>query len=164
MNSSVPLPHNKLSKDAVKVWLISDAIGNVIGLVVLAVLLYLDSRYDWKPWIGWILIGLTILFVLGTLWSLVHPYLMHRSWRYGVTEEFLQLQSGVWIEQYQLVPMTKIQAVSTEQGPILRKYGLYSVSVTTMGSSHTIPALTKETAEQLRNTIALYAKIKEVES
>lgn len=59
--------------------------------------------------------------------------------------------------------MTKIQSVATEQGPILRKYGLYSVSVETMGSSHTIPALPKDVAVELRNQIAQYAKIKEVE-
>ncbi len=89
---------------------------------------------------------------------------LYRSWRYDVDEEFLQLKSGVFIEKHKLVPMTKIQSVGTKHGPILRKYGLCSVSIQTMGSHHTITALPKETAAQLRNQIAHYAKIKEVES
>ena len=60
--------------------------------------------------------------------------------------------------------MTKIQSISTNQGPLLRKYDFYSISIDTMGSSHSIPALPKEKAIELRNQIAYFAKIKEVES
>lgn len=157
-------PQKRLSKDAVKVWLISDTISNIIGFIILVILLYLDYRFAWKEWIGWILKGLIPIFILGAVWSWFRPFLQYRSWRYHVDEEFLQLKSGVINETHQLVPMAKIQSVATNQGPILRRYGLCSVSIQTMGSSHTIPALPKEDAVALRNQIAQYAKIKEVES
>lgn len=157
-------PQKQLSKDAVKVWLISETITNLIGFIVLGVLLYLDYHFSWKEWIGWILIGITVLAVLGAVWSFINPFLLYKSWRYDIDEEFLQLKSGVFNEVHQLVPMTKIQSVATKQGPLLRKYGLCSVMVDTMGSSHTIPALPKEVAVELRDKIAQYAKIKEVES
>lgn len=80
-----------------------------------------------------------------------------------MNEEFLQLKSGAINETHELVPMTKIQSVATEQGPILKRYELCSVTVETMGSSHTIPALPKELAIELRNQMAQYAKMKEVE-
>jgi len=102
--------------------------------------------------------------VLGAVWSFINPFLLYKNWRYDVDEEFLQLKSGVLYEEHQLVPMTKIQSVATKQGPLLRKYGLCSISIETMGSSHTIPALPKDVAIKLRNQIAHYAKIKEVES
>ncbi|WP_055105303.1 PH domain-containing protein [Paenibacillus ihumii] len=164
MQSPLELPQQQLSKDAVKVWIISELITNMIGFVILAVLLFLDHLYSWKEWIGWILIGFTILSVISTIWSMINPFLLYRSWRYDVSEEFLQLKSGVMVEKHQLVPMTKIQSVATKQGPLLRKYGLCSLSIETMGSSHAIPALPKEVAVALRNQIAHYAKIKEVES
>ncbi|GIN92853.1 UPF0699 transmembrane protein YdbS [Siminovitchia terrae] len=156
-------PQQRLSKNSIKVWLISDTIGNIIGLIILSVLFYLDFYFSWKEWIGWILIGITILTIIGAAWSLIKPFLLYKNWRYNVDEEFLQLKSGAIKETHELVPMTKIQAVATEQGPLLRKYGLCSVSVETMGSSHSIPALPKEVAVELRNQIAQYAKIKEVE-
>lgn len=156
-------PQKKLSEDAVKVWLISEAIENVIGYIVLAVLFYLDYRFSWKEWIGWILIGLAVLSVPGIVWSLVGPKLKYKGWRYDVTEEFLMLKFGVWKEKHHLIPMTKIQSVASEQGPLLRKYGLYTVKVMTMASEHSIPALPKDVAFGLRNQIAQYAKIKEVE-
>ncbi|CAM4079947.1 PH domain-containing protein [Lederbergia lenta] len=156
-------PQKRLSKDAIKVWLISDTIGNIIGILILSILFYLDYRFSWKTWIGWILIVITTFSLLGGIWSLIHPFLLYKNWRYDVDEEFLQLKSGAMNETHQLIPMTKIQSVATEQGPILRKYELCSVSIETMGSSHTIPALPKEVAVELRNQIAQYAKLKEVE-
>ncbi|WP_131924976.1 PH domain-containing protein [Hazenella coriacea] len=138
-------------------------ITNIIGIIILGILFYLDYHFSWKEWIGWILIAITVFALIGGIWSMIHPFLLYKNWRYDVNEEFLQLKSGAINETHQLVPMTKIQSVATEQGPILRKYGLYSVSVETMGSSHSIPALPKEVAIELRNQIAQYAKIKEVE-
>jgi len=157
-------PQKRLSKDSIKVWLIHESIGIMIGLVILGVLWFLDNYFSWAAWAGWILKGLTSIAVLAAIWSWMKPFLLYRSWRYDVDEEFLQLKSGVFIEKHKLVPMTKIQSVGTKHGPILRKYGLCLVSIQTMGSHHTIPALPKETAAQLRNQIAHYAKIKEVES
>ena len=164
MYSHINGPQKRLSKDAIKVWIISEAIMNVIGFFLLGVLLYLDHLFSWKEWIGLILIVVTTISVLGAVWSFINPFLLHKNWRYDVDEEFLQLQSGVLNEIHQLVPMTKIQSVLTEQGPLLRKYGLCSVSIKTMGSSHTIPALPRDVAVELRNQIAHFAKIKEVES
>lgn len=164
MYSEMNEPQKRLSKDAVTVWMISETIYNIIGFIILGILLYLDDWFSWKEWIGWILWVLVSFSVLGVVWSFISPLLLYKSWRYDVNEEFLQLKSGVFNEKQQLVPMTKIQSVATNQGPILRKYGLCTVSVETMGSSHAIPALPKEVAESLRNQIAQFAKIKEVES
>ena len=163
LNNLLEPPQKRLSKDAVKVWLIREMIGNIIGLIVLGGLFYLDYYFAWKDWIDWILIVITGLALIGAIWGFIHPFLLYKNWRYDADEEFLHLKSGAINEKHQLVPMTKIQAVETEQGPILRKYRLRSVSVQTMGSSHTIPALPQEVAIELSHQIAQYAKVKEVE-
>lgn len=164
MFSPIGAPQRRLSEDAVKVWIVSETISNVIGFVVLGVLLYLDYRYAWKEWIGWILIGLAVISVPSAIWSFYRPFLLYNNWRYDMNEEFLQLKSGALNEEHRLVPMTKIQSVAMKQGPLLRKYGLCSVSIKTMGSTHAIPALPKEVAIELRDQIAHFAKLKEVES
>ncbi|WP_438347943.1 PH domain-containing protein [Paenibacillus sp. FA6] len=164
MYSQIPGPESRLSKDAVIVWRISETITYVISFIVLGLLFYLDYLFSWKDWIGWILIGIAILVVLASVWSIfIKPLLRYKNWRYDVDEEFLQLKSGALVEKHELVPMTKIQSVATNQGPLFRKYGLYSISIETMGSSHTIPALPEEVALNLKNRIAHFAKIKEVE-
>ncbi len=161
-DSSVALRHS-LSPYAVKYWRMEEVISNIIAFIILAVFFYLDFRFEWYSWIFWVLAALAVFFVIGLVWSLLSPPLTFKSWRYDLDEEFLHLQFGIWSRTEQLVPMTKIQAVSLTQGPLMRKYGLASLSVKTMGSSHVIPALPKETAAELRENIAQFAKIKEVE-
>lgn len=164
MYSEIKKPEERLSKDVVKVWMITNTLENLIGFIILAVLFYLNVRFAWKEWIGWILIAVTVFAVIGAIWSYIRSLLLYKNWRYDVSEEFLQLKTGALNEEHHLVPMTKIQSVATRQGPLLRKYGLRSVSIDTMGSSHLIPALPNDVAIALRNQIAEYAKIKEVES
>ncbi len=57
-----------------------------------------------------------------------------------VNEEFIQTKRGAWNETHELIPMTKVQSVKLNQGPFLRKYNLYSLSIGTMGDSHDILA------------------------
>ncbi len=102
--------------------------------------------------------------MLSGIWSIgFRPVYLHKHFRYGVTDEFLQIKSGAFHEHYALIPMTKIQAVSTSQGPVLRRFSLYTLEIETMGSSHGIPGLPKEVAIDVRNQIARCAKIKEVD-
>lgn len=157
-------PQQRLADNAVKIWWISAVISNVIGFVILGVLLFLNYYLSWYAWIGWVLIGLTIILVLFAVWDiLIRPKLLYAHWRYDVSEQFLQMKFGTLTEVHQLIPMTKIQSVATRQGPLLRKHKLYALSVDTMGSSHSIPILPEQVALDLRDQIAYYAKIKEVD-
>ncbi|KAB8127931.1 PH domain-containing protein [Gracilibacillus oryzae] len=153
----------RISPKAPKAWLLTEIIGDVVGVIILIILFYLDAYFGWADWIGWILIGIAILSAVSIIYSSIEPKYLYKSWRYRVDEEFFQCKYGVWREKWITVPMSKIQSVSTEQGPILRKYQLRTIKVETMGSSHAIPALDEEVALRLREEIAEYAKLKEVE-
>ncbi|MDX8045623.1 PH domain-containing protein [Gracilibacillus sp. S3-1-1] len=154
---------NRVSEKFPKVLITSETIGNIIGFIVLGVLFWLKEHFEWPTWIGWVLIILLILCIIGTVWSYVKPRYVYQSWRYQVDETYLQLSYGVLNKEWVTVPMTKIQAVTTSQGPIMRAYQLRSIKVETMGSSHEIPALEEEVALQLREQIATYAQLKEVD-
>ncbi|SFP64942.1 PH domain-containing protein [Salibacterium halotolerans] len=164
MESSLQQPERRLSKKAVRVWVITSIIEQFINVAVLGVLYYLDQRFSWPQWVNWILIGLVVLVVLSAVWSVfISPWLTYRVWRYDVNDEFLQLKRGAIREVHHIVPMTKIQSIATKQGPFLRKYGLLTLTIKTLNSEHEIPALPEDTAIDVRNLIARYAKIKEVE-
>jgi membrane protein YdbS with pleckstrin-like domain len=163
--SEIHTPQNKLSKAIIKATIIGELIEDMVIYAVLGTLFYLAYLFTWKSWITWILIAITAISVLATIWSIaIRPFLLYKNTRYQIDEAFLQLKSGAFIEKHELVPMTKIQSVETNQGPVMRKYNLCSVSVETTGTSHAINGLPKEIAIELRNQIARYAKLKEVES
>lgn len=165
MYSHIRQPTNRLAKDAIKVWIIREVLIDIISCSLLGIIFYLDYLFSWQAWIGWVIIVITGILIIFMIWSIcLEPFLLYRNWRYDIDESFLHLKSGALIEVHQLVPMTKIQAVKTNQGPLFRKYGLCSLEINTISTSHKIPALLKDEAVQLQNQIAHFAKIKEVDS
>lgn len=160
----VPQPERRISEDAVKVRRLDNLIEDAIALIILAALLWAGYYFSWYHWIiiiFWVLLCLTPVSVI---WSaIIEPKLLYKYWRYGITDEFIQLKRGVFKQENTVIPMTKIQYVKATQGPLLRKYRLYTLSIGTMRSSHAIPALKKEEALQLRDHIAEQAKLKEAD-
>lgn len=157
-------PTRKISKDAIKVWRITNTIVDVIALIVFAALLWSSYQFDWFHWviiILWILLILTPVFAI---WSIIiEPKLKQRYWRYDIDENYVRLRHGIFNRIDAVIPMTKIQYVEANQGPLLRRYNLHSLTVGTMSVSHDIPALPKEEAYALRDQISHHAKLKEVE-
>ncbi|GGA60663.1 PH domain-containing protein [Ornithinibacillus halotolerans] len=153
---------NTLSPIYPKIKRITALISKFIQFIILGVLIWMYSYFDWPTWIYWVLIGLIVLNVFMTIWSIFEPHYYYRSWSYQFDEEYLQLSYGIFQKEWVTVPMTKIQSVTTTQGPIMKRYQIRSISVETVGSSHVIPALEEEVAFSLREKLAEFAKLKEV--
>ena len=163
-DSSIPEPTKKIANDFIKARRLSDLIADIVGLIIFGVLFYIDFYFQWAEWIGWVLLAILGISFVGAVWGYgIEPVLLQKSWRYDVSSAFIQLKHGIWFVTHQVIPMTKVQSVELNQGPILRKFGLYSIKIGTMGTKHKIPGLPEGEAKQLRDTIAHYAKLKEVE-
>lgn len=164
MENEIKAPEMRLIKEAVPALRWGSAVSHTISLGVVAFLYGIATYFSWWNWVSWVLFVLAELILLSAIWSVgLRPVFLVRHFRYGIDEDFLQLKTGAFYESHELVPMAKIQAVSMNQGPILRKFGLYSLAIETMGSGHEIPALPKDTAVEVRNQIARMAKIREVD-
>lgn len=157
-------PTKRISKNAVTVWRITNALIDLIGILIGIGLLWASYTFDWYRWIVIVLWVLLILAPLFAIWSvIIEPKLLHRYWRYGIDQNYVRLRYGIINRTEAVVPMTKIQYVEANQGPLMRRYNLYSLTIGTMSSSHDIPALPKEEAFALRDQISHHAKLNEVE-
>ncbi|MBS3680715.1 PH domain-containing protein [Ornithinibacillus massiliensis] len=152
-----------LSPSFPKIRMISDTLTNMVGLAVVGILFWLYHLFAWPMWAFWILLAALVFTIVGFIWSFIEPIYLYRSWSYQVDEEYLQLSYGVLKKEWVTVPMTKVQSVSTVQGPIMKRYQTRSIKVETMGSSHVIPALEETKALELRERLIEYAKLKEVD-
>lgn len=164
MKKEIKEPEQCISSRAVAMWRMIRMIGHVIALLILAALIGMDIAFHWWNWIGWVLYGLVGLTVLSGIYSIgVEPAILQSTWRYDVSEEYIQLKHGALTHVHVLVPMTKVEYVTTNQGPIMRKYGLYNIQIGTMASSHHIPAVPESEALALREQIARLAQVKDGE-
>ncbi|GAE29081.1 PH domain-containing protein [Alkalihalobacillus hemicellulosilyticus] len=150
-------PTETLPEKALPLFRLQAAIQCIITALVpigYGVLLYF---FSFPFWILWILIATWMIHMIFTV--IVFPPIKWKRWSYEVLGEEIDLQYGVIIMKRTLVPMARVQHVDTVQGPLLKKYQLSAVTISTAATVHTIPALSQEVADHLRDQIAALAAV-----
>lgn len=152
-------PEKRISKKALTVWRISGVIGSAFLWLLIIGASILIVMKQWPLWILFILIAVGVFEVLAVVIAL--PNMRWKRWKYEVREQEIELQRGVFIIRRTLIPMTRVQHVDTEQGPLLRKYGLGAIKISTAATVHEIPAVEIEEAEEMRKVISALARVAE---
>lgn len=155
------MPVNKLDPRIKTVWRITDAIWIVLIFICIAITPFILSVIDATAEVGRTLLAATgVCFVAAlVIWLVVLPPIRYARWRYEVTDDYLDIAKGIiWRKRY-TIPFIRVQNTDTRQGPVLRVFGLASVTVSTAAREHVIPGLDFETAELLRDRAAELARL-----
>lgn len=133
-------------------WIVAAVVSFlVLAGVDIALRLALDATPPTPPVLVAIVVGACIA-GFGWWWG----GRVYRAWRIDLDTERLRVDHGVVVSRTAFVPRTRIQHVSTEQGPIQRALGLTSLTVHTAGArtpNVEIPHLEIATAESLRQEL-----------
>lgn len=153
------LPSQSLDPKMIKVWRVSAIIGAIFVFIVLAsIWAVLVFALGLNPvLIGCIALALLVLDLVLEL--AVLPKLRYSRWKYEVTSTEIDILKGIFWRTRTIIPLVRVQNVETSQGPIMRNFDLSEVEIFTAGSSYTIPGLNKETADKLRDRVAVLARI-----
>ena len=83
----------------------------------------------------------------------------YRHWCYGLRDDVLVLEHGVWSRQRSITPYYRVQNVDLTAGPLERWLGLQRLTIKTASASTdaTIPGLDKQAAKELAERILLRA-------
>ncbi|MEX0681647.1 MAG: PH domain-containing protein [Balneolales bacterium] len=147
-----------LSPEAVNAWRITGAISSMtywiipLGYGAVAV-----GGLGWPEWPAYVLGGLFLMITM--LEATFIPYIRWKHWRYNVDRHEIELQRGIFVIIRTLIPIRRVQHVDTQQGPVYRQFGLASVTISTAGDTHEIPALSETVADELRLKISEYARM-----
>jgi len=111
----------------------------------------------------WLAVGLSYMVPFFLLMLIfIFTALRWKHWRYRISEQEIDMMRGIIVIKRTLVPINRVQHVDTRQGPIYKLFGLSSVTISTAATTHEIPALNDEIADDLRNQIStLVRKVKE---
>lgn len=146
-------PRHRVSPRAVT-WWTTQAVLSVSALLIIPIV-GLIALPDARPLLVPVTIGVA---VLGLVYVLVMPRWRFRVHRWETTDEAVFTSSG-WISQeWRVAPMSRIQTVDTERGPLQQLFGLATVTVTTASAAGALRldgldhALAVEVAEQLTKT------------
>lgn len=154
-----PDPTERIDSRAVTVWRLAGALGALIVVAVAGIAIGLAAADVLPPFVA--AIGAGIAVVASVLIVGVVPKVRWLRWRYEVSESEVYLRHGLIVRKRVLIPMTRVQHVDTTAGPLLRAFGLSTVTVATAGGEHEIPALSDEVADRLRDRIAALARVTE---
>lgn len=152
-----PEPREHIHPKAITAWRISAVLTTLFYLVMLIIYLIFVFTEDFPMWPAWP--GMLFVLMTGLFDIAIIPELRWRKWRYTIAESEIDLMRGVFIIKRTLIPVNRIQHVDTRQGPILRYFGLSSVTISTAATMHEIPALDDETADNVRNHISKLARV-----
>ena len=152
-------PKNQISRKGLTVWRVYGSMETVVIALLAIGAGVLTYIFGWPQWLYAVYGGVILLF--GFLLIYLFPKIRWQRWRYEVREQEIELQHGLFVVTRTLVPMVRVQHVDTEQGPILRKYDLAEISISTAATTHTIPALITAEADELRARISVLARVAE---
>ena len=150
--------------EARSVFRITHSFFYLFGLMVTIALVSTSIVFEWSVWLQSIFFTLLALVLV---YSLV-DFIWFQKWKqerfsYLVQPLEIRLHYGVLTTHDVLIPMTKVQYVHAKQGPLLRKYGLQTITIGTAAGSYDIYAIEAVFAQSLREQIAMYARIEEEE-
>lgn len=136
-----------------KLWRFSNVLGYgifwTIQLVIIVVLSWFHPR-----WVLPLLCGWSALVLLNIAWVVWYPPHAYRAWSWRIDDRVLETRSGIWFRHQRLLPLSRLQHIDLESGPLERRFGLASLVLHTAGTQNaslTIPGLDAAYAEHLRN-------------
>lgn len=125
-------PREKLNPRIKAVWRISDTLMLTAAWLILAspgaIALLVDASeaYWAEPYV----LAFTVLYaVLLVVFLFAVTPLRYIRWHYELRPDFLELKYGIIWRKHIVVPFIRVQNTDTKQGPILRAFGLASVTV-----------------------------------
>lgn len=151
-----PDPSQEIDRNAVPAWRITGGLSSLFWWILPVIYGFIALGGGFPRWGT---LALAILVVLNTiLQASLIPLIRWKRWRYQIDEHEIYLKYGIFIIRRTLIPVNRIQHVDTRQGPILRSFNLSTVTITTAATTHEIPALNDEVADEVRNRISNLAR------
>ncbi|MEC4185330.1 PH domain-containing protein [Adlercreutzia sp. R21] len=155
------MPASQLNPRIKNAWRISDAIWIVIVFLCCFVPFALVSAIaPEEEWAGFVALIVAVAFaVVFVLCVVVLPPIRYARWRYELTPDYLDIARGIFWRKRFIIPFIRVQNTDTRQGPVLRAFGLASVTVATAAGEHEIPGLAIDEADLLRDRAAELARL-----
>ncbi|MGB5953670.1 MAG: PH domain-containing protein [Ornithinimicrobium sp.] len=136
------------SPNAVRYWVLSAMVGSVIWCALLIGAYYLFVPDSWKVWAGPVLVFLVAISVVQVL---VVPQWRYRVHRWEITSTAVYTRSGWLSVEQRIAPLSRVQTVDSERGPLMRLFNLASITVTTASAAGpiTIACLSTQMADRM---------------
>ena len=123
-------PAHRPSRKAPLVWAIGGAIPWLILAAGQVVWFATDSRL---LWVHFLAAAVTVLGIV--VFVVVVPLWRYRVHRWDIDAKAVYTRTGWLVQERRIAPISRVQTVDTERGPLDQLFGLADVTVTTASSA-----------------------------
>jgi membrane protein YdbS with pleckstrin-like domain len=155
LSASLRPPRHRVSRTAIRYWAVRAAAGWLVlaGAQVAWLVSTSGSR-------GWHVAGLVATAAVGAAHVVVMPQWRYRVHRWEVAPQAVYTRAGWLHQESRIAPISRIQTVDSERGPLEQVFGLANVTVTTASAAGPleIHGLDHETAQRLVDDLTTAAQ------
>ncbi|ONI76411.1 hypothetical protein ALI144C_35315 [Actinosynnema sp. ALI-1.44] len=149
-------PGNRVDQRAIPWWRWQIGLSAITVAVLLAALgvFIPPARF-------WLVFAALVVVVIGLPLAALLPLWWYRVHRWEVTETAVYTRTGFFFQESRIAPMSRIQTVDTERGPLEQRFGLATLIITTASSAGavTVKGLDGEVAAELAHRLADITKL-----
>jgi membrane protein YdbS with pleckstrin-like domain len=149
--TSTPEPSQTLAPAARTLWRLEGGLTTLAAAVAAVVVQQVAGG-------GWTLIAWAAVAAIALVGVAAAPELRWRRWRWEVREQEIDIRHGTLAVTRTLVPMARVQHVTTRRDVLQQALDLATVVVHTAAGANEIPALTVAEAGRVRDRIAELAR------
>ncbi|MBR6204833.1 MAG: PH domain-containing protein [Candidatus Methanomethylophilaceae archaeon] len=129
-------------------------IGNALTLLALSVVLAAPVvMIRGTGWFNLTLASAAALLALAAAYLFVSPSIFYKHYRYRMDEDCIEVRRGVIVHSHTMVPVERVHQVNVRKGPVLRRFGLADVTITTAGGTVTLQYLEEDIAESVASSL-----------
>jgi uncharacterized protein len=118
-------PAHRANPRAVTWWRLRAGAGSLVVVVPELVLLVVTGSA------GWVVALLAVTLTVGVAYVAAIPPWLYRISRWEVTDRAVYTLHGWLVREWRIAPISRVQTVDTERGPLQQLLGLANVTVTT---------------------------------
>ena len=136
--------------------MLSMYIGHALSYAVLLAIYFAVRTYAegfLGPYHDLIGYGLVFVLAIALVYIAVAPPVFYARYRYRITEDRVDVRSGILFIRHILVPIERVHQVEIARGPINNLLGLADVTITTAGGEASILYLEVDEAEKVADRL-----------
>ena len=139
-------PAHPPSRKAPLVWALGAAIPWTVLVVAQVVWFLLDVRLAWLH-----VAAAAVTVAAVVLYVVVAPLWRYRVHRWEIGAQAVYTRTGWLVQERRIAPISRVQTVDTQRGPLDRLFGLATVTVTTASSAGAVRiiALDSDVADRI---------------
>lgn len=152
--------YKKPEREAIKAWRLSKAIALIVLIVIAGVIIagMLLAEVD----TGTLLIACAfaaVVLACQTAALRIFPLIEYKQWKYQISDDKVEIIHGIFFIKRDIIPTIRMQNITIKQGPIYRRFGLFTVEIALASGTFEIVGLSGKTAQEIADK--LRAKLRE---